>query len=75
MKVKIYPGCKLFTFDRNTLEFGEIEPEKVNVQIVNGIATYKPKDVSNELIIVQALNIKKAAAKMLTIINKNNGKI
>lgn len=72
MKVTMYEGCQLFTFNRETREFGTIEPEKVGVRIVNGFAEYYQLSGEQNLIIVQALNIKNAAAKMLTILMKEN---
>lgn len=70
MKVTIYEGCQLFTFNRETREFNTIKPEKVGVRIVNGFAEYYQLSGEQNLIIVQALNIKNAAAKMLTILMK-----
>jgi hypothetical protein len=70
MKVTMYEGCQLFTFNRETREFNTIEPEKVGVRIVNGFAEYYQLSGEQNLIIVQALNIKNAAAKMLTILMK-----
>lgn len=72
MKVTMYEGCQLFTFNRETREFNTIEPEKVGVRIVNGFAEYYQLSGEQNLIIVQALNIKNAAAKMLTILMKEN---
>lgn len=70
VRPKIFPNCKLFTFDRDTREFGEIDPDLVNVRFEGGRAIYEPKDASKNLIIIQAMNIKKASATMLTIIVK-----
>ena len=70
MKVTMYEGCQLFTFNRETREFNTIKPEKVGVRIVNGFAEYYQLSGEQNLIIVQALNIKNAAAKMLTILMK-----
>lgn len=72
MKVTMYEGCQLFTFNRETRDFNTIEPEKVGVRIVNGFAEYYQLSGEQNLIIVQALNIKNAAAKMLTILMKEN---
>lgn len=72
MKVTMFDDCQLFTFNRSTREFNTIEPEKVGVRIVNGFAEYYQLSGEQNLIIVQALNIKNAAAKMLTILMKEN---
>lgn len=72
MKLTMYEGCQLFTFNRETRYFNTIEPEKVGVRIVNGFAEYYQLSGEQNLIIVQALNIKNAAAKMLTILMKEN---
>lgn len=69
MKPTIYPNCKLYYFDRKTLEFGTINPNLVEIEIVNGIAFYSlisKKDPN--FLIVQAMNTKKASAKFLTLI-------
>ena len=68
MRVILYEGCKLFTFNRVTFEFGTIEPEKVGVRMIDGFADYFLLSGNENLIIVQALNVKKAAGKMLTIL-------
>lgn len=70
MKPIIYDNCQLFTYNRDTEQFGIIDPEDVEVSFSEGQAIYKPYDRDLNLIIVQALNIKKASAKMLTIINR-----
>jgi len=61
-------GCMYIT-GRKKLEFGTINPNLVKVEIIKGVAFYSlinPKDL--ELLIVQAINIKKASAKFLTLI-------
>lgn len=69
MKPMIYPNCKLYYFDRNKLEFGTINPNIVKVQFTKGIAFYSLINANGlNLLIVQALNIKKASAKFLTLI-------
>jgi hypothetical protein len=70
VKPKLFPNCKLFIFDRDTQTFGEIDAEKVEVKFINGQAVYYPVDETKNFIIVQALNIKKASARMLSIITK-----
>lgn len=69
MKVTLYSGCKLYCLNRDTLEFSEISDIGVNIVLKQGIAHYT-KNNNKRLIIVQAINKKKAAAKILTILMK-----
>lgn len=69
MKVTLYPNCKLYCLNRDTFEFSEISDRDVIVTLKQGIAHYT-KDNNERLIIVQAINEKKAAAKILTILMK-----
>lgn len=69
MKVTLYHNCKLYCLNRDTLEFSEISDIGVIVTLKKGIAHYT-KDNNERLIIVQAINQKKAAAKILTILMK-----
>lgn len=69
MKPKIFQNCSLYTWDRITCEFGTIDPNLVYVKFIDGIAYYYPVDKNLNVIIVQALNLKKASAKILTLIN------
>ena len=69
MKPTSYPNCKLFYFDRKRLEFGTINPNLVKVELIKGVAFYSLINPNGlDLLIVQALNIKKASAKFLTLI-------
>lgn len=75
MRPVIYPNCKLYYFNRDTLEFGTINPNLVDASIINGYIYYnllQPKEY--RFLIVQALNAKKASAKMLTLISKEEKK-
>lgn len=70
MKPLIYPNCKLYFFNRDTFEFGTISPNLVGVETVNGYFNYfllQPN--GKRFLIVQAINQKKASAKMLTLIS------
>lgn len=70
MKPIIYPNCKIIYFDRVTFEWGILSPEEVEVTVRDGITYYNLIKPSNrKLLIVQALNEKKASAKMLTLIH------
>ncbi len=59
------------------MELGTINPNLVEVEIINGIAFYTLKDPKDlNFLIVQAINIKKASAKFLTLISRyGNGNI
>lgn len=71
MKPILYEGCKLFYWDRRKLESGTIEPYKVGVRrLSTGRIEYYCLSGNSDLLIVQAMNFKKAAAKFLTLINK-----
>ncbi|AHK11402.1 hypothetical protein F132_56 [Flavobacterium sp. phage 1/32] len=75
MKPIIYPNCKIIYFDRVTFEWGILNPEEVIAEKRNGITYYKlKKPTHRKLLIVQALNEKKASAKMLTLISLENQK-
>jgi hypothetical protein len=70
MKVILYPNCKLYFFNRESLDFGTIDENLVTAQIIDKhifyslIQNHKPS-----LLIVQALNEKSASAKFLTMIS------
>lgn len=76
MKPIIYPKCKLYFFNRDTFEFGTINPELVESRLENGFAFYNlKKPEGKRFLIVQAINQKKASAKMLTLISlEENGR-
>lgn len=70
MKPILYEGCKLFYWDRRKLESGTIEPYRVGVRRLNGRVEYYLLSGNKDILIVQAMNFKKAAAKFLTMIKK-----
>jgi len=70
MKPIIYDGCQLFTFDLKSLKFGVIDPAEVGVKRIGKRFYYFQINGNSDLLIVQALNIKKAAAKMIDLIYK-----
>lgn len=69
MKPILHKDCKLYAFDRDTLQFFIIAPELVGVRRLNGFYDYFPLQTGRRLIITQAINEKKASAKMLTLLN------
>lgn len=76
MKPILYEGCKLFTFNLITFEFGTIEPEEVGVKKINWkgreIYLYYCLKNEKELLIANAGNLKKAVGKMITLLEIHN---
>lgn len=76
MDLTIYPNHKFYYFNRDTLELGTISPNLIKQELVNGFINYSLKNPSRlNLLIVQAVNIKRASAKFLTIIHFENDDI
>lgn len=71
MQPRIYDNCQLFAFDREKLQFELLDPKLVGVRYWQGFHDYYLLAGGGErrLLIVQAINIKKAAAKMITLLN------
>lgn len=73
VKPYLFPKCKLFYFNRETLEIGTINENIVTAQKQGNqihyslIINHNPK-----ILIVQALNEKIAAGKFLSIIKNSN---
>lgn len=69
MRPILYKNSKLYAFDRDTYEFFIIAPELVSVRKLNGFIDYFALNTDRRLIITQAINEKRASAKMLTLLN------
>jgi len=73
VKPILYDKCNLHAFDRETGEFFIISPALVEVRFIiykgMRIADYTLIKPDRNLIIAQAINVKKAAAKFITLID------
>lgn len=74
MIAKTVGKAKFYLWDRDLSVFETIDASEITVEFVNRIPTYKLKQGNRNVIIVQALNEKKAAAKMLTKIRQDASK-
>lgn len=72
MRVKLKGKHKLYLFNRDSLEFKEVDPKNADVTFVNGKPVYKMKSEIKNFMLVNALHFKDAAAKMLTILKVEN---
>ena len=69
MRPILNKNCKFYAFDRDSYEMFIISSEFVGVGKLNGFFDYFALKTDRRLIITQAINEKRASAKMLTLLN------